>query len=61
VLLLLPEVSQMMLIGAIFASLALGVLLAYGVCQLIFRIFLIHAKSAARRVQATSVRISAES
>jgi hypothetical protein len=63
--LLLPEESQMMnslmLIGAIFASLALGVLGAYGICQLIFRIFLIHAKSTARRVQASNVRINAES
>jgi len=53
--------SSLMLIGAIFASLALGVLLAYGICQLIFRIFMIHAKSTARRVQASSVRVSAES
>jgi hypothetical protein len=53
--------SSLMLIGAIFASLALGVLLAYGICQAIFRIFLIHAKSTARRVQASNIRINAES
>jgi hypothetical protein len=48
--------SSLMLIGAIFASLALGVLLAYGICQIIFRIFLIHTLSAAKRVQTVSVK-----
>jgi hypothetical protein len=53
--------SSLMLIGAIFASLALGVLMAYGICQAIFRIFLMHAQSAQRRVQAADLRINAES
>ena len=53
--------SSLMLIGAIFASLALGVLLAYGICQIIFRIFLIHTLSAAKRVRTASIRVKAES
>jgi hypothetical protein len=53
--------SSLMLIGAIFASLALGVLVAYGLCQLIFRIFWIHAKSAARRGTPTAIRVNVRS
>lgn len=53
--------SSLMLIGAIVASLALGVLLAYGICQVIFRIFLIHTLSEARRVQTASIRVKAGS
>ncbi len=41
--------SSMLLICAVLASLALGVLVAYGVCQLLFRIFRLHAQSAARQ------------
>lgn len=52
--------SSLMLIGAMLASLALGVLLAYGICQMIFRIFWIHALSTARRGQAASLRANAE-
>lgn len=53
--------SSLMLIGAIFASLALGVLMAYGICLALFRIFWMHAMSAARRGEAASVRVNAES
>jgi ABC-type glycerol-3-phosphate transport system permease component len=53
--------SLMLLVGAVFASLALGVLLAYGICQAMFRIFRVHALSAARRGQSASVSVSAES
>jgi ABC-type glycerol-3-phosphate transport system permease component len=35
--------SSLMLVGAVFASLALGVLVAYAICQLMFRIFRVHA------------------
>ena len=37
-----------MLVCAVLASLALGVLVAYGICQGMFRIFRVHARSAAR-------------
>lgn len=39
---------SLMLVGAVFASLALGVLAAYGVCQGFFRVMRMHAESAAR-------------
>jgi hypothetical protein len=40
--------NTLMLVGAVFASLALGVLTAYGICQAMFRVFRIHAMSAAK-------------
>jgi hypothetical protein len=36
---------SIMLAGAVFASLAVGVLMAYGICQGLFRIFRMHAIS----------------
>ncbi len=42
------EMSSLMLVCAVMASLALGVLMAYGICQVLFRIFRLHAESAAR-------------
>ena len=53
--------SMMLLVGAVFASLAFGVLLAYGLCQTMFRIFSVHAQSTARRSQAVRVSASAGS
>jgi hypothetical protein len=53
--------SSILLVGAVFASLAFGVLLSYGICQAMFRIFRVHAQSAARRSQAASVSASAGS
>jgi hypothetical protein len=53
--------SLLMLVGAIFASLALGVLLAYGICQTMFRIFLVHALSTSRRGQTQTASVSVES
>ena len=53
--------SSLLLICAAFASLALGVLIAYGICQVLFRIFRVHALSAARRVQTASVRLNTRS
>ena len=38
-----------MLICAVLVSLALGVLVAYGLCQLLFRVFHVHSISAARQ------------
>ena len=53
--------SMMLLVGAVFAALAFGVLLAYGICHTMFRIFSMHAESAARRSQAARVSASAGS
>ncbi len=40
--------GMLMLVCAVLASLALGVLVAYGMCQAMFRAFRVHAQSAAR-------------
>ena len=42
-----------MLMCAVLASLALGVLVAYGICQAMFRMFRVHAVNAARSRVAT--------
>jgi hypothetical protein len=48
--------TSLMLVCAVFASLALGVLLAYGICQAMFRLFRVHSIAAAKnRVAATDV------
>jgi uncharacterized protein (DUF2062 family) len=44
----MTDMSTLMLVCAVMASLALGVLVAYGICQGLFRIFRLHAESAAR-------------
>ena len=46
--------SSILLVGAIFACLAFGVLMAYTICHVMFRLFRVHAKSTARRQQAAS-------
>jgi hypothetical protein len=55
--------ASLMLICAVLVSLALGVLVAYGLCQLMFRVFYVHSISAARqraeRKAAASVQIAA--
>jgi uncharacterized protein (DUF2062 family) len=49
--------GMLMLVCAVLASLALGVLVAYGICQAMFRVFRVHAQSAARsRVAGQSLR-----
>ena len=48
-------IVSLMLIAAVLASLALGVLVAYGVCQTMFRIFRVHATSVSRQSAATPV------
>jgi uncharacterized protein (DUF2062 family) len=49
--------GMLMLICAVLASLALGVLVAYGICQAMFRVFRVHAENAAReRVVAQRLR-----
>jgi uncharacterized protein (DUF2062 family) len=50
--------STLMVVCAVLASLAFGVLMAYGICQGLFRIFRLHAESAARqRSQASVARV----
>jgi uncharacterized protein (DUF2062 family) len=54
------DMSTLMLVCAVMASLTFGVLVAYGLCQALFRIFSLHAQSAARErarstVQTTSL------
>ncbi len=48
-----------LLVGAVFASLALGVLLAYGICLAIFRAFDVHVQSTSRRELAAAVSVNA--
>jgi uncharacterized protein (DUF2062 family) len=52
--------SSILLVGAVFASLAFGVLLAYAICYAMFNLFRAHAQSNARR-QTSSVSVSAGS
>jgi hypothetical protein len=47
--------ASTMLICAVLASLALGVLVAYAICQVMFRVFRVHSISAARRRTAVAV------
>jgi uncharacterized protein (DUF2062 family) len=49
------KMSTLMLVCAVLASLAFGVLVAYGICQWLFRIFSLHAQSAARQREQSSV------
>jgi predicted phage tail protein len=41
--------SSIVLVSAVLASLAVGVLVAYGVCMAMFGIFRIHARQVAER------------
>lgn len=54
--------SSLMVAGAVMASLAFGVLVAYGVCQVMFRVFSFHATAAAkeRGQQSSNVRVAVE-
>jgi hypothetical protein len=53
--------STLMVIGAIAASLALGVLVAYGICQAMFRVFRVHSMAAAReRVKSAPAHMAIE-
>jgi uncharacterized protein (DUF2062 family) len=54
-------ISSLMLVCAVAASLALGVLLTYGICQIMFRIFRMHAMAAAKeRVSSPAVHVAIE-
>jgi uncharacterized protein (DUF2062 family) len=53
--------GSLMLVCAVMASLAFGVLVAYGICQAMFQVFRVHAESAAKqRVAAGGLRVNAE-
>jgi hypothetical protein len=47
--------SSIVLISAVLASLAAGVLIAYGICVSMFRLFRMHAMQVAAERQARSV------
>jgi hypothetical protein len=48
-------VASIMLVCAVLASLAVGVLVAYGICIGMFRIFKMHAQQVAAERQAQGV------
>jgi hypothetical protein len=52
--------SSIVLISAVLASLALGVLTAHGICVSMFRIFRMHAKQVAAERQARAVVASTQ-
>jgi len=52
--------SSIVLISAVFASLAAGVLVAYGICMAMFGIFRIHARQVAEKSAAQSVSARAQ-
>ena len=52
--------SSIVLISAVLASLAAGVLLAYGICVSMFRLFRMHARQVAAEQQARSVVSAAQ-
>lgn len=47
--------ASVMLICAVLASLAFGVLIAYGICQVMFRVFRVHSISTAREREQRTV------
>jgi hypothetical protein len=53
--------SSILLVGAVFACLAFGVLMAYAICLGMFRVFRVHAESTARRQQTASLSVGAGS
>ena len=52
--------SSLMLICAVAASLAFGVLVAYGICQAMFRIFRVHSMATARQRVSAPARVAVE-
>ena len=54
-------ISSLMMVGAVLVSLALGVLVAYGICIAMFRVFREHAESTARVRVETAGRRSKQS
>jgi hypothetical protein len=49
-----------MLVCAVFASLALGVLVSYGICQSMFRVFRVHSMAAAQGRVKSSASVALE-
>jgi hypothetical protein len=47
--------SSIVLVSAVLASLAVGVLAAYGLCMTMFRLFRIHARQVAAERQARAI------
>ncbi len=52
--------ETMMLVCAVAASLAFGVLVAYGVCMVMFRVFRVHQESVAKTRIAAPVAVAVE-
>jgi hypothetical protein len=53
--------SSLMLVCAVMASLAFGVLVAYGICQVMFHLFRVHSVSAAKeRMGTRNIQVVAE-
>ncbi len=53
--------GSVMLVAAVMVSLALGVLVAYGICYGMFQVFRIHSQAVAReRLQASMGTVLAE-
>jgi hypothetical protein len=50
--------SSILLVGAVCACLAFGVLMAYVICHVMFRAFRVHAESTARRRQTATVSVT---
>jgi hypothetical protein len=54
-------IGSLMLVCAVAASLAVGVLMAYGICLGMFRIFRVHATAVAReRVARNAISVAIE-
>jgi nitrate reductase NapE component len=51
-------IATLLLTCAVLTSLALGVLVAYGICLGLFRIFLLHVNAVARRVPAVTATLA---
>lgn len=48
-----------MLVCAVFASLTLGVLVSYGICQVLFRVFRVHSIAVAKQRMAETFSVTA--
>jgi hypothetical protein len=53
-------VGTLMLVCAVAASLAFGVLAAYGVCHAMFRIFRVHQTAVAKQRSAAAAQVALE-
>jgi hypothetical protein len=53
-------IGTLMLVCAVAASLAFGVLVAYGMCQVMFRVFRVHQTAVARTRVAVASQVAIE-